>query len=55
MHVKGTDDPVTSWTIEDTKIATVDANGVVTAISKGNTVLKATVGEQTVTCIVRVN
>lgn len=55
MQVKGTDDPVTSWTIEDTKIATVDSEGVVTGVSKGKTVLKATVGDQTLTCIVRVD
>lgn len=55
MQVKGTDDPVTSWTIEDTKIATVDSEGVVTGVSKGITVLKATVGDQSVSCIIRVN
>lgn len=55
MQVKGTDDPVTSWTIEDTKIATVDSEGVVTGVSKGKTVLKATVGDQSVSCIIRVN
>lgn len=55
MQVKGTDDPVTSWTIEDTKIATVDSKGVVTGVSKGKTVLKATVGDQSVSCIIRVN
>lgn len=55
MQVKGTDDPVTSWTIEDTKIATVDSEGVVTGVAKGKTVLKATVGDQSVSCIIRVN
>lgn len=55
MQVKGTDDPVTSWTIEDPKIATVDSEGVVTGVSKGKTVLKATVGDQSVSCIIRVN
>lgn len=42
MRVDGTEQTVT-WTIEDTKIATVDANGLVTAVAKGKTILKATV------------
>lgn len=54
MEVTGTEQTVT-WTIEDTKIATVNSEGVVTGVSKGKTVLKATVGDQTLTCIVRVN
>ena len=54
MEVTGTENTVT-WTIEDTKIATVNSEGVVTGVSKGKTVLKATVGDQTLTCIVRVN
>lgn len=41
MRVDGTEQTVT-WTIEDTKIATVDANGLVTAVAKGKTILKAT-------------
>lgn len=54
MEVTGTEQTVT-WTIEDTKIATVNSEGVVTGVSSGKTVLKATVGDQTLTCIVRVN
>ena len=54
MRVDGTEQTVT-WTIEDTKIATVDANGLVTAVSKGKTILKATVGDQSVSCFVIVN
>lgn len=54
VEVTGTEQTVT-WTIEDTKIATVNSEGVVTGVSKGKTVLKATVGDQTLTCIVRVN
>lgn len=54
MEVIGTEQTVT-WTIEDPKIATVDSEGVVTGVSKGKTVLKATVGDQTLTCIIRVN
>lgn len=49
MRVDGTEQTVT-WTIEDTKIATVDANGLVTAVAKGKTILKATVGDQSVSC-----
>ena len=54
MRVDGTEQTVT-WTIEDTKIATVDANGLVTAVAKGKTILKATVGDQSVSCFVIVN
>ena len=54
MEVTGTEQTVT-WTIEDTKIATVDSKGVVTGVSKGKTVLKVTVGDQTLSCIIRVN
>lgn len=54
MRVDGTEQTVT-WTIADTKIATVDANGLVTAVAKGKTVLKATVGDQSVSCFVIVN
>lgn len=38
MRVDGTEQTIT-WTIEDTKIATVDANGLVTAVAKGKTIL----------------
>ena len=51
MRVDGTEQTIT-WTIEDTKIATVDANGLVTAVAKGKTILKATVGDQSVSCFV---
>ena len=54
MRVDGTEQTIT-WTIEDTKIATVDANGLVTAVAKGKTILKATVGDQSVSCFVIVN
>ena len=54
MRVDGTEQTVT-WTIEDAKIATVDANGLVTAVAKGKTILKATVGDQSVSCFVIVN
>lgn len=54
MRVDGTEQTIT-WTIADTKIATVDANGLVTAVAKGKTILKATVGDQSVSCFVIVN
>lgn len=54
MEVLGTDETVT-WTMEDTSIATVDSDGTVHGVSKGNTILKATVAGQTLTCIIRVN
>ena len=44
------------WTIDDESIATVDQNGVVTAVGPGSTVVTATsiVGERTDTCRVNV-
>ena len=44
-----------TWTIEDPRIATVTADGLVTGVAKGKTVLKATVGDQSVSCFVIVN
>lgn len=54
MEVTGTEETI-SWSIDDTKIATVDADGTVHGVAKGQTVLKATVGDQTLSCIIRVN
>lgn len=54
MRVDGTEQTIT-WTIEDPKIATVSADGLVTGVAKGKTVLKATVGDQSVSCFVIVN
>lgn len=54
MEVLGTDETVT-WVIEDTSIATVDSDGTVHGVARGNTILKATVAGQTLTCIIRVN
>lgn len=53
LTVTGAEDVL--WTSSDTKIATVDANGLVTAVAKGKTILKATVGDQSVSCFVIVN
>lgn len=54
MRVDGTEQTIT-WTIEDPKIATVTADGLVTAVAKGKTILKAIVGDQSVSCFVIVN
>ena len=54
MRVDGTEQTIT-WTIADPKIATVSADGLVTGVAKGKTILKATVGDQSVSCFVIVN
>ena len=43
-----------SWISSDESIATVDANGNVTAVAKGNAVITAVSGDITVSCIVTV-
>ena len=48
LEVDGTDATVT-WSSSDTKIATVDASGVVTAVSSGKTTITAAVDGQTLT------
>ena len=53
MKVKGTKKKVT-WKSANKKIATVDANGVVTAKKKGETTITAKVGGYTYTCYVYV-
>lgn len=53
LTVTGAEDVL--WTSSDTNVATVDDNGLVTAVSKGKTILKATVGDQSVSCFVIVN
>ena len=42
------------WKSDDTAVATVDANGKVTAVSDGQTVITATCGTLTATCTVKV-
>ena len=46
LEVDGTESSVT-WSSSDTKIATVDASGVVTAVSSGKTTITAAVDGQT--------
>lgn len=43
------------WISEDTDVATVDENGLVTAVNHGNTKVSATAGGVTKECIVRVS
>jgi len=53
MKVKGTDSPVV-WTSSNVNVATVDTDGVVRRVGKGNATITAEVDGQTLTCIVRV-
>jgi len=54
MKVNGTDSPVT-WSSSNVNVATVDSNGVVKRVGKGNATITAQVDGQTLTCIVRVS
>lgn len=53
MEVLGTDSTV-QWSTEDSSIATVDSDGYVKGVSRGNTKVIAKVDGQTLSCIVRV-
>ena len=53
LTVTGAEDVL--WTSSDTNVATVDDTGLVTAVAKGKTILKAIVGDQSVSCFVIVN
>lgn len=57
MVVDGTDSVVT-WKIDDTSVATISADGVVTAVSNDKskvTTITATVDGQTLTCTIRIS
>lgn len=54
LKVSGTSSPVT-WSIADTSIASVDADGTVHFLKKGTTTATATVDGATLQCIVRVS
>ena len=41
------------WSIEDTSVATITADGFVERVGKGNTKITATMGSKVLTCIVR--
>ena len=43
----------TVWESSDTAVATVDKNGVVTAVANGTAIVTASIGEYTASCIVR--
>jgi len=49
------DDQTVDWKSGNNKIATVDANGVVTAVAPGTTKITATAGYKSATCTVTVN
>ena len=53
LKVKGTENTVT-WSSSNTNVATVDSNGTVKRVGKGNATITAKVDGQTLTCIVRV-
>ena len=50
-----TDDRTVSWSTSDPTIASVDGNGTVTAVEKGQAVITAKVGEKQAACIVTVD
>lgn len=50
-----TDDRTVNWSTSDSKIATVDGNGTVQAVGKGQAIIKATVGEKEASCTVTVD
>ena len=54
MKVKGTDSTVV-WTSSNANVATVDSDGVVRRVGKGNCTITAEVDGQKLTCIVRVS
>jgi len=53
--VDTTDSKEVTWTSSNTAVATVDANGTVTAVANGDAVITATCGEKTATCAVNVS
>ncbi len=52
---ENTTDKTVVWTTSDPEVATVDENGVVTAVGEGSATITATCGEVSATCQVTVN
>jgi len=55
LIVTGTTVPASGWTSDNAAVVTVDANGRLTPVKAGDAKVTATVGDATVTCIVRVH
>ena len=51
---KNADDKTVMWTSSNSNVASVDENGVITAVSIGTTTITARAGSQTAACIVNV-
>lgn len=47
-------DKTVTWSVQDASVATVDENGVVTAVGAGSTTVTAQAGDQAATCVVTV-
>lgn len=54
LSVVGTDTPVSSWTSDKTSVVTVSSDGKLTPVSVGTAHVTATVGDASITCIIRV-
>ncbi|MDE7291612.1 MAG: leucine-rich repeat protein [Treponemataceae bacterium] len=55
VHPENADDKLATWTSSDTGVATVDNNGIVTAVAQGTAIITARVGGVTGLCTVYVN
>ena len=53
--VVGNEVPAFTWKSSDTKVATVDSKGVVTAVSNGTCKITTSIGDDDFECVVRVN
>ena len=54
LIITGTDVAVSDWRSENTGVVSVDGDGTLVPAGAGKTHVVATVGDATVTCIVRV-